>query len=139
MNLKWAKRWLAFEGGIDKVMEMYADDVEFEDIIFGEKISSKAKLREFLGAFTDPKAEIHKFAALSYTGGPEGGAVEWTWNAKHAGDFMGVPAAGKETNTRGVSILTFKGGKIASQHDYWDVAAVFRQLGAIKQVILTPR
>ena len=132
MNLEWAKKWIAFEGGIDKVMDMYADDVEFEDIIFGEKLSGKAKLREFFSAFADPKAGVHKFAAVSYTGTSEGGAVEWTWNAKHASDFMGVPAAGKETNTRGVSILTFKGGKIASQHDYWDAAAVFKQLGAVK-------
>lgn len=133
MNLAWAKEWMgAFSGGINKVMDMYADDVEFEDIIFAEKLSGKAKLREFFSAFDDPKAGVHKFEAVGYSGGSEGGAVEWAWNAKHAGDFMGIPAAGKETNTRGVSILTFEGGKVASQHDYWDAAAVFKQLGAIK-------
>ncbi len=133
MNLEWAKNWLeGFGGGLDGLMEMYADDVEFEDIIFGEKLAGKAKLREFFSSFADPKAGVHTFKVVSYTGGPEGGAVEWTWNAKHASDFLGVPAAGKETNTRGVSILSFKGGKIASQHDYWDAAAVLRQLGAIK-------
>jgi steroid delta-isomerase-like uncharacterized protein len=133
MNLAWAKEWLEdFGGSMDGLMNMYADDVEFEDIIFAEKFSGKAKLQEFFGALADPKAGVHTFKVVSYSGGPEAGAVEWTWNAKHASDFMGVAAAGKETNTRGVSILTFKGGKIASQHDYWDAAVVFKQLGAIK-------
>lgn len=43
-----------------------------------------------------------------------------------------MQAAGKETIAKGVSVLTFRDGKISSQRDYWDSAAVLRQLGAIK-------
>jgi ketosteroid isomerase-like protein len=45
---------------------------------------------------------------------------------------MGAPASGKSTEARGVSVLTFRQGAIASQHDYWDSGTVLRQLGAIK-------
>jgi predicted ester cyclase len=41
---------------------------------------------------------------------------------------MGVPAKGKQTTVKGVSILTFTNGKIASQHDYWDANTVLQQL-----------
>ena len=36
MNLDWAKMWLGNFGNLDQMMEVYADDVQFEDIIFGE-------------------------------------------------------------------------------------------------------
>ncbi len=44
---------------------------------------------------------------------------------------MGVDAKGKETTVQGVSILTFKNGKIASQRDFWDANAMYRQLGTL--------
>lgn len=131
MNFDWAQRWLGSFGNLDQMMEMYADNVQFEDIIFGEKARSKAELRHFFDAFSAPTAGHHSFRADSYTGSSQGGAVEWTWFADHAGDFLGVSAAGKHTETRGVSVLTFENGLVVAQHDLWDAAAVYRQLGVV--------
>ena len=112
MNAAWAKEWAANFANLDKLMDLYAADAQFEDVIIAHKESGKAEIKKFFAA---------------------GGAVEWTWQAKQAaGKTLGVPAKGKETNTRGVSVLTFMNGKIATQRDYWDAAAVLRQLGAIK-------
>jgi steroid delta-isomerase-like uncharacterized protein len=68
------------------------------------------------------------FTANAYVGDTSGGVIEWTWQAKHAGEFLGVAATGKETKVRGVSVLTFRSGKITSQHDYWDANTVLQQL-----------
>ena len=117
MNAAWAKEWVANFANLDKLMDMYAADAQFEDVIIAHKESGKAEIKQFFAA----------------AGNADEGAVEWTWQAKHAaGKILGVPAKGKETNTRGVSVLTFMNGKIATQRDYWDAAAVLRQLGAIK-------
>ena len=132
MNLDWAKMWLGNFGNLDQMMEVYADDVQFEDIIFGEKARNKAELRHFFDGFSDPKSGKHSFRADSYNGGADGGAVEWTWFADHVADFLGVPAAGKHTETRGVSVLTFKAGKVIAQHDLWDAASIYKQLGAFR-------
>lgn len=131
MNLDWAKQWLGSFGDLDRMMAMYADEVKFEDIIFGKKAANKAELRHFFDAFSNPKAGKHSFRADGYCGGKEGGAVEWTWFADHVADFLGVPAAGKHTETRGVSVLSFKDGKVVAQHDLWDAAAIYKQLGAL--------
>lgn len=133
MNLDWAKQWLeeGFKKGLDHVMEMYADDVEFEDVIFGERLRGKTDLRRFFSAFFDPHAGVQTFKVDAYRGSSEAGAVEWTWHGQHTGELLGVPAAGKTTQTRGVSVFTFKDGRITSQHDYWNAAAALRQLGAI--------
>ena len=130
MNLAWAKEWLGSfsAAGMEKAMGMYADDVQFEDVTFAHKVNGKAELRKFFAGFVDPAAGEHNFTVTGYSGNADGGAVEWTWQAKHAGDFLGVPAKGKETTVKGVSVLTFKNGKIASQHDYWDANTAVQQL-----------
>ena len=133
MNTAWAKEWAANFANLDKLMDMYTDDAQFEDVIIAHKESGKAALGKFFAAAGNPAYAENTFAAVGYSGDADGGAVEWIWQAKHAaGKILGVPAKGKETSTRGVSILTFKNGKIATQRDYWDAAAVLRQLGAIK-------
>jgi steroid delta-isomerase-like uncharacterized protein len=130
MNLAWAKEWMGSfnAAGLEKALGMYADDVQFEDITFGHKVSGLAELRKAFAAFVDPGAGEHVFSVNSYAGSAEGGAVEWTWQTKHAGEFLGISAKGKQTSVKGVSILTFKNGKIASQHDYWDANTVAQQL-----------
>ena len=130
MNLAWAKEWMGnfTAAGMEKALGMYADNVQFEDVTFAHKANGITELRQFFAAFVAPGAGEHVFTVNSFTGNADGGAVEWTWQAQHAGDFLGVPAKGKQTNVKGVSVLTFKSGKIASQHDYWDANTAVQQL-----------
>jgi steroid delta-isomerase-like uncharacterized protein len=133
MNAAWAREWAATITNVEKLMDMYADDADFEDVIIAHKERGKAAIKKFFAAAGNPLYAENTFAAVDYSGNGEGGVVEWTWGARHlAGRILGVPAKGKETSTRGASVLTFKNGKIATQRDYWDAAAVLRQLGAIK-------
>lgn len=130
MNLEWAKEWMGSfnAAGMEKALSMYSDDVQFEDATFAHTCNGLAELKKFFGGLAAPEAGENVFTATAYRGDANGGAVEWTWKAKHAGDFLGVPAKGKETTVKGVSVLTFKNGKIASQHDYWDANSVVQQL-----------
>jgi steroid delta-isomerase-like uncharacterized protein len=133
MNAAWAREWAASFTNVEKLMDMYADDADFEDVIIAHKERGKAAIKKFFAAAGNPLYAENAFAAVDYSGNGEGGVVEWTWGARHvAGRILGVPAKGKETSTRGASVLTFKNGKIATQRDYWDAAAVLRQLGAIR-------
>jgi steroid delta-isomerase-like uncharacterized protein len=131
MNNDWAKEWIA-NLGTAKLLAMYAEDVKFEDVIFGHKANSKKELIAFFVAMGGPDAGQHSFSFDGYSGNADSGAIEWTWHLKHGRDFLGVPAAGKETTTRGVTLMTFKDDKIASQRDYWDAASALRQLQVLK-------
>ena len=132
MNAEWAKQWIGnFCAGVDRILEMDADDIQFEDAIFAHTANGKEGLRKFFSSLGGPDAGEHVFTHNVYSGGTESGAVEWTWQTKHASEFMGVDARGKETTVQGVSILTFKDGKIPSQSDFWDASAMYRQLGAL--------
>jgi steroid delta-isomerase-like uncharacterized protein len=133
MNAAWAKEWAASFTNVEKLMDMYADDADFEDVIIAHKERGKAAIKKFFAAAGNPLYAENTFAAVDYSGNADGGVVEWTWEARHAaGRILGVAAKGKETTTRGASVLTFRNGKIATQRDYWDAAAILRQLGAIK-------
>ena len=43
----------------------------------------------------------------------------------------GIPPTGRELVVPTVGIVAFEGGKIASEHIYWDQATVLRQLGVL--------
>ena len=130
MNLAWAKDWLGCfnAGGLEKLFSLYAEDVQFEDITFSHKCNGLGELKKFFGSMADPNSGENVFTANAYVGDANGGTIEWTWQAKHAGDFLGIPAKGKQTTVRGVSVLTFRSGKVASQHDYWDANTAIQQL-----------
>jgi steroid delta-isomerase-like uncharacterized protein len=65
----------------------------------------------------------------------EGDVVVTRWHAKgtHRGPLMGIPATGRapEMPTEGVTISTFRGGKIVEQRAVWDALGLLRGLGII--------
>lgn len=113
---------------LKKAMAMYADDV-LEDVTLAQKVSGAVELEKFFADFVHPAADEHVFAVVEYTGGAEAVRSNGSGERGMLGKFLGAPAAGKSTEARGVSTLSFRNGKITSQHDYWDSSTVLRQLG----------
>lgn len=133
MNAAWAADWLRRFSAADapSLMEMYSDDVRFEDLALDQKVDGKARVRDFFAAFMNPAERNNTFTLVSYSGDDHSGAVEWIWKAEHQAEFMGLPARGKATTVRGVSVVTFRGGRVSTQHDYWDFRTVMQQLGKV--------
>lgn len=135
MNLQWAQYWIGlFAGGTDELMTLYADKFQFEDVNFDLRIDSDLPaLRAFFSGFqvADPDKSYNRFDVFDYVGDDRLGSFQWTWEAKHAGDFLGIDAAGKTTRTRGLTVMAWQDGKIVLERSIWDAAPVLRQLGAI--------
>ena len=111
---------------IDTLMRMWKMKNEIRQIARNVPPRSRA----FFAKFMDPAARENSFTFVTYSGNTNAGAVEWLWKATHNQDFAGLSARGRETKVRGVSVLTFGSGKIASCHDYWDARTLMQQLGA---------
>ncbi len=138
MNLEWARYWISlFADRTDELMTLYSPELEFEDINFGVRISKDLKAqRAFFENFIveDPSASYNKFDVFDYVGDNKLGSFQWTWETKHPGDFLGVPAAGKVTKTRGVTVMGWDDqGKIILERSIWDAIPVLKQLGAIPE------
>ena len=133
MNTAWATKWLSAYGDAryDEMMTMYADDVDFEDLVFGVKFDNKKDFRGLIDEF-HALGHTHHYEVVRYVGGSDGGFIEWTWELTVKGEFLDIPADGKKIETRGVSVVSFNDeGLIFRQRDLWNADAVYRQLGAI--------
>lgn len=136
MDTAWSGEWLRRFSAADPtaLLDLYTDDASFEDVTLGQRISGKSELAAFFGAFMNRAERTNRFTLLRYVGDPTSGAIEWSWEARHEGDFLGQPARGKTTSVRGVSVLEFDGGKVHQQRDYWDARTLLTQVAARQKV-----
>lgn len=58
--------------------------------------------------------------------------MHWLWKVQHNADFLGMPAKGKTTHTRGVTHHLYKSGKIVQEYSYWNYRDVAIQLGVLE-------
>lgn len=134
MNLKWAQHWIGlFANQTDELMTLYSPTFQFEDVNFGVQIKDDlVALRKFFSGFviSNPELSYNKFDVFDYVGDDKLGSFQWTWETKHAGEFLGMPAAGKVTKTRGVTVMGWKDGKIVLERSIWDAIPVYQQLQA---------
>ena len=136
MNKDWAQYWInLFATKTDELMSLYSPDIQFEDVNFNITIDKDlAALRRFFENFviSDRAQGYNDFDVFDYVGDARLGSFQWTWETKHQGDFLGVPAAGKVTKTRGVTVMGWdENGKIVLERSIWDAIPVMQQLGAI--------
>ncbi len=135
MNQKWCQYWIdLFTDSSKELISLYNPEFLFEDINFDVRIENDLDaMEEFQKGFLveDPSKSYHKFKVFDYVGDEKLGSFQWIWESKHAGDFLGVPAAGKTTSTRGVTVMGWKDGKINLERSIWDAVAVLQQLNAI--------
>lgn len=83
-------------------------------------------LKLFKSAFTNTTIRIEEIVE-------EGDTLAWRWRyrADHTGDFMGVPATGKQVAMSGISIFRFRDGKIVEGWNNMDMIGLMTQLGAV--------
>lgn len=56
--------------------------------------------------------------------------MQWIWKGKHNVDFLGLPAKGKTTITRGTTFHCYKNRKVVREFTYWNYRDTAIQLGA---------
>ncbi|CAA0107642.1 hypothetical protein [Zhongshania aliphaticivorans] len=61
----------------------------------------------------------------------EWGVMQWVWKSEHYVDFLGLPATGKTTHTRGMTFHCYKDRKVVREYTYWNFRDVAIQLGVL--------
>ena len=54
----------------------------------------------------------------------------WNLKGRHTGDFFGMPATGNYLDLSGTTIVTIRDGKIAKEHDFFDMQSLLDQLSS---------
>ncbi len=93
------------------LVEYYADDAIFEDVVGDQIVQGKAALLQmYQSLFSLPAT------SFTVTGGfvsEAGAALQWTWETNH-------PETGQHHMVRGASIIKFNGNKIIRETIYYD-------------------
>ena len=115
-----------------KAAEFYRSDVVLVTPDAGElrgRAQAAEYLRGFLEAFPDARVEVvrkHDAGATTID--------EWIFHGTHTGPLLlpsgeSLPATGKRVAVRGVDIVTYDGGAIASHHMFFDQVQFLVALG----------
>lgn len=123
---KWAAAWNSHDPA--KVAALFAEDGVYEDIPFGSTNRGAAALRKYAA---DYFAAVPDMKTVVTGGSIKNGVgyVEWTFS----GTDVGLYKTGKPFSLRGVSIIATKNGKVTSDRDYYDLAALMKQVGAAQK------
>lgn len=113
-----------------KAAGYFADDVVYYDASVGTPAQGMTAAKGVIDGFLTAAPD----AVWTVKGAPiaEGDRVsfEWQFSGTNTGDWSdGTKATGKKFSFTGASMFTVKGGKIASQSDYYDALGFYKQLG----------
>jgi steroid delta-isomerase-like uncharacterized protein len=89
----------------------------------------EARAKAILTAFSDAKLEMKSISV-------DGDRVvhEWKFTGTHDGDFLGIPATGRQTENIGASAERVNDdGLTVEETAYWDVATFLREVGALPE------
>ena len=116
-------------GNLDLMSDMATQDYvnhspSWPDVIGPD--SFREMVANMRSAFPDLADTIHDMIA-------EGNKVvtHWTFAGTHQGEFMGIPATGKQVEVGVVSISHFAGDKVVESWDYVDTLGMMQQLGVV--------
>lgn len=110
----------------DKVVGFFTPDVDYEDVAFGLTAHGSTELRKVAAGFFVSVPDM-KLELVSSSIDGDHGSVEWIFSGTDVGLFK----TGKKFSVRGASRFELKGGKFSRNKDFYDVATIMRQVGAL--------
>ena len=94
--------------------------------------------------FPNDREGQKQFAAMLNAAFPEGSqtaddlisendkvVMRWTARGTHLGEFMGIPATGRQVTVTGIDIFRVTGTQIVEHWSEWDALGMMQQLGAV--------
>ncbi len=118
---------------LDTLVALHAADYEGHDVgqpgVVRGLSEVRTALERYLLAF--PDIELTPEDVLI-----DGQTVALLWQARgtHRGVLMHIPATGRKVAVRGVSLLTYRDGKIWRGSIIWDVAGLLRGIGLLPEL-----
>jgi steroid delta-isomerase-like uncharacterized protein len=123
-------------GDWERVQAGLTADARYHELATQRKVEGPEKIVElFKGwktAFPDAAGKV-----TSAVGSGNMVALEVTWTGTHSGPLETaegtIPASGKRQETPAAIVLTFEGGKIKEDKQYFDLMTLLKQIGAQPQ------
>ena len=118
-------------GNLDYVDECFDGNYRGHDTLIGDfgidQLKQQAQM--YRSAFPDLTIKVDDLVASA-----EKVLVRWTARGTHRGTFLGRAATGKRTQAEGITVFTFRNGKIAEDWTQWDALGLLQELGITPQI-----
>jgi steroid delta-isomerase-like uncharacterized protein len=135
-NKEIARRLLEdpWRGKLDETLEFVGDDYIGHVPGSPEPLRGKDAFREFattfLTAFPDGTITVDDdFAEGDFV------ASRWTGTGTNTGEFLGMPATGRQITVEGMTFSRIEGGTVREDWTLWDTLSFMQQLGAIPETM----
>jgi len=112
----------------DKVLAAYSDDIVYEDVPFGPLNNGQVEFRRWAVLCFSIIGDFKLEAVNTWVENGHG-VVEWVWSGVDKDWFK----TGKPFSVRGVSDFEVRKGKISRNKDFYDGAALLRQVGKLPE------
>lgn len=127
----WNKLWS--DHNSKNLVELFVDDLVYEDVPTNRVSHGKQELRAFAEEVFGSSSDVHYEITRVIVDGDRGSA-EVVIRGTHTGSIEGLPPTGRRIEVRGHSAFEFVGDKIKRCSDYWCLATMLRQLGFLPSV-----
>ena len=114
-------------GNLDVFHELFAATVVDHDPASDQGSGPEGFIHFFTGfraAFPDLKIAVEQLVADD-----DNVAIAYTITGTHQGDFLGIPATGRQIKARGVQIARFENGQIVERWGSSDQLGILQQIG----------
>jgi predicted ester cyclase len=115
-------------GNLEAYLELYDERILLHG--YSPEPMGKDEVRGFyeqmFAAFGPPKLEFHE---VLWSG--DAATIRFTMSGRHVGEYMGVPARGREIAVDGITILRFTGDRVTERWSSADMLGLLIQIGAM--------
>jgi steroid delta-isomerase-like uncharacterized protein len=108
--------------------QYFADDVTFTVMGTDQEVKGRAAVEQFIRYFHEQAFDARPELKRTITG-DDAAAIEADFIGTHTGDFLGVPATGKQVNVPYAVHYEFEGDEITALRCYISMDVLLQQIG----------
>jgi steroid delta-isomerase-like uncharacterized protein len=120
------------ENRIDEALPLVTEDVEVVLVPFGQTYHGRQGFANFMTGYKDAFPDV-AITVVNQVATEEQVVTEFTAKGTHTGPLLTpageIPPTGKTVDFTACEVWKVRDGRLASLHNYQDVASLMRQLG----------
>ena len=122
----------------DRVAACYAADAVLYDVGLPDPLRGRAAIRDSVAGYLAAFPDLHVDFGEPIVSGNRA-AQEWKVTGTNDGELLGIPPTGKSATTYGCATAELgEDGLIHRGGNYWNVAGLMQQLGALPETAGAP-